>query len=98
MHKLTICRLHEDVIVISTSEDDGDMSSIRDWSFWWLHKWNDSTVSRNDLKAWISFTLCHMLHYKVKEDCDIPVFANGIVNYTAVKIVTILTEQNTMKE
>lgn len=39
-----------------------------------------------------------MLHYKVKKDCDIPVFANGIVNYTAVKIVTIVTEQNTMKE
>lgn len=94
LHELTICRLHEDVIWINNSEDDGDMSSSRGWSLWWLHKWNDSTVSRNNLKeqdiAWISFTLYHMLHYKVKKDCDIPVFANGIVNYTAVKIVTIL--------
>ena len=31
-----------------------------------------------------------MLHYRVKEDCDIPVFANGIVKYTAEEMVTIL--------
>ena len=31
-----------------------------------------------------------MLHYRVKEDCDIPVFANGIVKYTAEEMVAIL--------
>ena len=31
-----------------------------------------------------------MLHYRVKEDSDIPVFVNGIVKYTAKEMVTIL--------
>ena len=31
-----------------------------------------------------------MSHYRVNDGCDIPVFANGIVKYTAEEIVNIL--------